>query len=60
VELTGPLLALPGCAEGAAATPVPVPGRSSRPVTRGEGSLVEQPGGPVRPRDPDEDEGEPL
>ena len=60
VELTGPLLALPGGAGGAAATLNPVPGRSSRPVTRGEGSLAERPGRPVGPLDPDGDEGEPL
>jgi len=60
VELTGPLLALPGGLEGAAATLVPVSGRSSRPVTRGEGSLVERAGRPVRPRDPDSEDGEPL
>ena len=60
VELTGPLLALPGGAVDAAVTSVQVPGRSSRPVTRGQGSLVERPGRPVRPRDLDEDEGEPL
>jgi quercetin dioxygenase-like cupin family protein len=63
VELTGPLLALPGVVDGssgAAATLAAVPGRSSRPVTRGEGSLVERPGRPVRPLEPDGGEGEPL
>ncbi len=60
VELPGPILALPGGAAGAAATLVPVAARSPRPVTRGEGSLVERPGRPARPRDPDTEDGEPL
>lgn len=60
VELPGPILALPGAAAGAAATLVPVRARPPRPVTRGEGSLVERPSTAVRPRDPDQDDGEPL
>ncbi len=63
VELTGPLLALPGGAEGVGgaggAGLIPVPGQSSRPVTRGEGSLVGRPTS-TQQRQIDEDEGEPL
>ncbi len=63
VELSEPPLALgSGVIEGVAtALRAGEPGVPSRPVTRGEGSLVPRPGRPVRRAlEPDDVEGEPL
>lgn len=57
VELTGPLLALPGGVDGAGLAA----GSGSRPVTKGEGSLAPLPGRPPRRMvDAEIEEGEPA